>query len=38
VEVYPTQDPQGFSSHLASWAIIYMLVGMAARKKQAGMK
>ena len=33
VEVYPTQDPQGFSSHLASWAIIYFLVGMASRKK-----
>ena len=33
VEVYPTQDPQGFSSHLASWGIIYLLVGMASRKK-----
>jgi agmatinase len=33
VEVYPPQDPQGFSSHLASWAIIYLLVGMASRKK-----
>jgi guanidinopropionase len=33
VEVYPSQDPRGFSSHLASWAIIYMLVGMAAKKK-----
>ncbi|OGW36519.1 MAG: arginase [Nitrospirae bacterium GWD2_57_9] len=36
VEVYPNQDPYGFSSHLASWAIIYLLVGMAARKKAAG--
>jgi agmatinase len=34
VEVYPTQDPHGFSSHLASWAIIYLLVGMASRKKK----
>jgi guanidinopropionase len=33
VEVYPNQDPQSFSSHLASWAIIYTLVGMASRKK-----
>lgn len=36
VEVYPNQDPQSFSSHLASWAIIYMLVGMASRKKKQG--
>ena len=33
VEVYPGQDPQGFSSHLASWAMIYALVGMASGKK-----
>ena len=33
VEVYPNQDSQGFSSHLASWAIIYTLAGMASRKK-----
>jgi agmatinase len=33
VEIYPNQDPNSFSSHLASWAIIYALVGMAARKK-----
>lgn len=33
VEVYPGQDPQAFSSHLVSWAIIYLLVGMATRKK-----
>jgi agmatinase len=37
VEVYPNQDPHSFSSHLAAWAIIYALVGLAARrsKKQA---
>jgi guanidinopropionase len=34
VEIYPPQDPNSFSSHLASWAIIYALVGMAARKKE----
>lgn len=33
VEVYPNQDPQGFSSHLASWALIYALSGMASVKK-----
>jgi agmatinase len=37
VEVYPNQDPHSFSSHLAAWAIIHTLVGLAARrsKKQA---
>jgi agmatinase len=34
VEVYPIQDPNSFSSHLASWAIIHALVGLAAGKKQ----
>jgi guanidinopropionase len=34
VEVYPIQDPQSFSSHLAAWAIIYALVGMASQKKK----
>lgn len=34
VEVYPNQDANSFSSHLASWAIIYALVGMASRKKE----
>jgi len=34
VEVYPGQDPSGFSSHLASWAMIYALVGMAAGKRE----
>ena len=38
VEVYPSQDPHGFSSHLASWAIIYSLVGMATRIKEAAVK
>ena len=33
VEVYPNQDPHGFSSHLASWALIYTLAGMASVKK-----
>lgn len=33
VEVYPNQDPHSFSSHLASWAIIYALAGMASRKR-----
>ncbi len=35
VEVYPNQDPHSFSSHLASWAIIYALAGLASRKKKA---
>lgn len=33
VEVYPIQDPKAFSSHLAAWAIIHALVGLASRKK-----
>jgi agmatinase len=33
VEVYPGQDPHGFSAHLASWAMIYALAGMASGKK-----
>jgi agmatinase len=35
VEVYPSQDPSSFSSHLASWAIIYALAGLAAQKRDA---
>lgn len=35
VEVYPGQDPQGYSSHLAAWAMIYAMVGLASRKKDA---
>ncbi|MBU5614221.1 agmatinase family protein [Geomonas azotofigens] len=33
VEVYPGQDPQGYSSHLAAWALIYALSGVAQRKR-----
>jgi len=29
VEIYPQQDPNSVSSHLASWAIIYALAGVA---------
>ena len=31
-EIYPTQDPNCVSSHLASWAIIHALAGSALRK------
>ena len=34
VEVYPGQDPQGYSSHLAAWAMIYALVGIASTKRE----
>lgn len=34
VEVYPNQDPQSLSSHLASWAIIHALVGLASRRSK----
>lgn len=34
VESYPLQDDKGISSHLACWAFINALVGMAARKKE----
>jgi agmatinase len=33
VEVYPVQDPYAFSSHLAAWAIIHALAGLATRKR-----
>ena len=33
VEVYPNQDPHSFSSHLASWAVIYALAGMASKRR-----
>ncbi|MGE5698956.1 MAG: agmatinase family protein [Deltaproteobacteria bacterium] len=33
VEIYPNQDPKSFSSHLASWGIIHVLAGLAARKR-----
>jgi agmatinase len=32
VEIYPKQDPNSVSSHLASWAIIHFLAGAARRK------
>lgn len=32
-EVYPIQDPHSFSSHLAAWAIIHALAGLASRKR-----
>jgi len=35
VEVYPTLDPNGFSSHLAAWALIYLMAGIASRKKKS---
>jgi len=36
VEIYPQQDPNSVSSHLASWAVIYALAGIASgRKAQA---
>ena len=34
VEVYPTWDHQGFSSHLAAWSLIYLLAGVASAKEQ----
>jgi guanidinopropionase len=34
VEVYPLQDADGRSSHLAAWAIIHGMVGLAARRKR----
>jgi guanidinopropionase len=34
VEVYPLQDPHSVSSHLAAWALIHALAGLAARKRR----
>jgi agmatinase len=34
VEIYPIQDRNNFSSHLAAWAIIHGLVGSAMRKSR----
>ena len=34
VEVYPNQDPRSVSSHLASWAIVHALAGLASRRKR----
>lgn len=36
VEVYPTRDANSFSSHLAAWAIIYALAGIASNRKATG--
>lgn len=33
IEVYPIQDPKAFSSHLAAWAMIHALAGIASREK-----
>lgn len=33
VEVYPIQDANGVSSHLAAWSFIYALAGLAMRRK-----
>jgi agmatinase len=40
VEVYPMSDPRSISSHLAAWAIIYALAGMASgrRRRLSGIK
>lgn len=32
VEIYPPQDPQNVSSHVASWMTIYLLSGVTKRK------
>jgi guanidinopropionase len=32
VEVYPIQDPNAFSSHLAAWALVHALAGVASKK------
>jgi len=33
VEIYPKQDPMSFSSHLASFGLIHVLAGLAAKKR-----
>src|SRR3990172_10836612 len=33
LEIYPLQDPHNVSSHLAAWALIHALAGLAARKR-----
>jgi len=33
VEIYPLQDANGVSSHLAAWSLIYALAGIAMRRK-----
>jgi agmatinase len=32
VEIYPPSDPNGTSSHMANWMILYVLAGLAHRK------
>lgn len=32
VEIYPPQDPNDVSSHVASWMTIYLLSGVTKRK------
>jgi agmatinase len=34
VEIYPLQDPNGFSSHLAAWTLIHALAGIALGKRK----
>lgn len=34
VEIYPMSDPRSISSHLAAWAIIHALAGLATNKLQ----
>jgi Arginase/agmatinase/formimionoglutamate hydrolase, arginase family len=34
VEIYPLQDPNGFSSHLAAWTFIHALAGIALGKRK----
>ena len=36
VEIYPTVDPRSSSSHLAVWAMIHALTGMAMKRAQEG--
>ncbi len=32
VEIYPPQDPQGRSAHLAVWTLVHALAGLAQAK------
>jgi agmatinase len=34
VEIYPLQDPTNRSAHLAAWAVIYVMAGLAGRRKR----
>lgn len=33
VEIYPLADPNGVSSHMAAWALLHLLAGMAERRR-----